>query len=257
MRKPIIAGNWKMNKSATDAVDFVRKIRRELNAIKMADSVVCPPFVALQAVSEVLQATNVGVGAQNMHFADAGAYTGEISVSMIKPYCQYVILGHSERRAYFGESDQDVNKKVKAALQTGIIPIICVGESLEQNQAGQTHSFVSGQVKAALAGLSDEEAKSCIIAYEPIWAIGTGLSASVEEAGRIIGLTVRGALSTAFNEEVAQTVRVQYGGSANPSNIGDYMRHPDIDGALVGGASLKNDFVDMVRITAEVAGIPS
>jgi len=142
------------------------------------------------------------------------------------------------------------------ALQAGLTPIICVGETLEQNQAGQTNKFVSGQVQAALAGFSDEEAKKCIIAYEPIWAIGTGLSASVEDAGRIIGLTVRGALSSAFNEEVAQTIRVQYGGSANPSNIGDYMGHPDIDGALVGGASLKNDFVEMVRIAAEVKGIP-
>jgi triosephosphate isomerase len=257
MRKPILAGNWKMNKSASEAVDFVREIRRELNNIKLADSVVCPPFVALQAVSEVLQATNVGVGAQNMHFADAGAYTGEVSVSMIKPFCQYVILGHSERRAYFQESDENVNKKVKVALRSELTPIICVGESLEQNQAGKTHSFVSGQVTAALAGVSDEDAKRCIIAYEPIWAIGTGLSASVEDAGRIIGLTVRGALASAFDEEVAQTIRVQYGGSANPSNIGDYMQHPDIDGALVGGASLKRDFVDMVRISAEVAGITS
>jgi len=256
MRKPIIAGNWKMNKTASEAVDFVREIRRGLSQITLADSVVCPPFIALPAVYDVLQATKVGIGAQNMHFAEKGAFTGEVSVSMIKPYCQYVILGHSERRELFGEIDENVNKKAKVALQAGLTPIICVGETLEQNQAGQTHEFVSGQVQAALAGFSDEEAKKCIIAYEPIWAIGTGLSASVEDAGRIIGLTVRGALSSAFNEEVAQTIRVQYGGSANPSNIGDYMGHPDIDGALVGGASLKNDFVEMVRIAAEVKGIP-
>jgi triosephosphate isomerase len=256
MRKPIIAGNWKMNKTASEAVDFVREIRRGLSQITLADSVVCPPFIALPAVYDVLQATKVGIGAQNMHFAEKGAFTGEVSVSMIKPYCQYVILGHSERREFFGEIDENVNRKAKVALQAGLTPIICVGETLEQNQAGQTNAFVSGQVQAALAGFSDEEAKKCIIAYEPIWAIGTGLSASVEEAGRIIGLTVRGALSSAFNEEVAQTIRVQYGGSANPSNIGDYMGHPDIDGALVGGASLKNDFVEMVRIVAEVKGIP-
>jgi triosephosphate isomerase len=257
MRRPIIAGNWKMNKSAAEAVKFVREIRRELNAISLADSVICPPYIALQPIAEALQATRIGVGAQNMHFADAGAYTGEISASMLKPYCQYVILGHSERRAYFAESDEGVNKKVKVALDSGLTPIVCVGESLEQNQAGLTHSFVSSQVAAALDGLSADEANRCIMAYEPIWAIGTGLSASVEDAGRIIGLTVRGAIATAFGEETAQTVRIQYGGSANPANIGDYMRHPDIDGALVGGASLKPDFVEMVRVAAEVKGVPA
>jgi triosephosphate isomerase len=257
MRRPIIVGNWKMNKSATEAVAFVREIRRDLNAISLADSVVCPPFIALQPVAEALQATRIGVGAQNMHYAASGAYTGEISSSMIKPFCQYVILGHSERRAYFAETNEDVNKKIKVALQSGLTPIVCVGESLEQNKAGQTHSFVTGQVQAALAGLSAQDVNSCIFAYEPIWAIGTGLSASVEDAGRIIGLTVRGALSTAFGEDTAQTVRVLYGGSANPGNIGDYMRHPDIDGALVGGACLNRDFIGMVRIAAEVKGTPA
>ena len=257
MRKPIIAGNWKMNKTAAEAVAFVREIRRELNQITASDSVVCPPYIALPGVHEALQATRIGVGAQNMHFAEKGAYTGELSASMIKPYCQYVILGHSERREYFAETDDYVNKKVKVALEADLTPIICVGETLEQNQAGQTDSFVSGQVRAALAGLSDEDVNRCIIAYEPIWAIGTGLSASVEDAGRFIGLTVRGAVASAFSEEVAQALRVQYGGSANPANIGDYMGHPDIDGALVGGASLKKDFIEMVRIAAEVKGIPS
>ena len=257
MRKPIIAGNWKMNKTAAEAVEFVREIRRELNGISLADSVLCPPFIALQPVFEALQATRIGVGAQNMHFADSGAYTGELSASMIVPYCQYVILGHSERRAYFAESDEGVNKKVKVALEAGLTPIICVGESLEQNKAGLTDSFVSSQVRAALDGLPADKVKGCIIAYEPIWAIGTGLSASVEDAGRIIGLTVRGAVATAYGEDTAQSVRIQYGGSANPGNIGDYMRHPDIDGALVGGASLKHDFVEMVRVAAEVKGTPS
>jgi triosephosphate isomerase len=257
MRRPIIAGNWKMNKSADEAVEFVREIRRDLNAITLADSVICPPFIALQPVAEALQATRIGVGAQNMHYAASGAFTGELSSSMIKPFCQYVILGHSERRAYFAETNEDVNKKVKVALLSGLTPIVCVGESLEQNKAGLTHSFVSDQVQAACAGLSAQDVNSCIFAYEPIWAIGTGLSASVEDAGRIIGLTVRGALSTLFGEDTAQTVRIQYGGSANPGNIGDYMRHPDIDGALVGGASLKRDFVEMVRIAAEVKGIPA
>lgn len=255
MRKPIIAGNWKMNKTVEEALQFVRDIRRNLNDIKQADSVVCPPFVALKPVAEVLKATRVGIGAQNMHFAESGAYTGEVSAAMIKPFCHYVILGHSERRAYFGETDDLVNKKVKAALQAGLTPIVCVGESLEQNQAGETHSFVSGQVQAAFSGLSADEAKRSIIAYEPIWAIGTGLSASVEDAGRIIGITVRGALADNFGESAAQAIRIQYGGSANPGNIGNYMAHPDIDGALVGGASLKPDFVEMVRIAADVSGI--
>ena len=244
-----------MNKTTAEALEFVREIRYGLNQLsQQVDSVVCPPFVALQAVSEALQPTRVGVGAQNMYFQEKGAYTGEIAPNMITPYCQYVILGHSERRAYFGETDEAVNKKVKAALAHDLIPIICVGESLEQNEAGETHSFVSSQVIAAFEGLSAEQAANCIIAYEPIWAIGTGKSASAADAGRIIGVTVRGAIANVYNEATAQQIRIQYGGSATAANIGDYMAHPDIDGALVGGASLKPDFVEMVRVTAEVSG---
>jgi triosephosphate isomerase len=255
MRKPIIAGNWKMNKSSAEAVAFVREIRNGLNQyVQKVDSIVCPPFIALQAVSEVLQATKIGIGAQNMYFQEKGAYTGEVAPDMITPYCQYVILGHSERREYFGETDEGVNKKAKAALAHNLTPIICVGESLDQNEAGETHSFVSSQVIAAFDGLSAEQAAGCIIAYEPIWAIGTGKSASSADAGRIIGITVRGAIANLYDEETAQQVRIQYGGSANPSNIADYMSHPDIDGALVGGASLKPDFVEMVRKTAELDG---
>lgn len=252
MRKPIIAGNWKMNKTADEALDFVRSIRRQLNSVNNVDSVVCPPFVALPVVSDALRGTKIGVGAQNMYFMEKGAFTGECAPEMLTPYCTYVILGHSERRAYFSETDDLVNKKVKAAIKHGLTPIICVGESLEQNEAGLTDSFVGDQVRAAFDGLTSEQASKCIIAYEPIWAIGTGKSASPADAGRIIGLTVRGALTNKFSERVAQHIRVQYGGSANPSNIGDYMAHPDIDGALVGGASLKPDFVDMVKSTASV-----
>jgi triosephosphate isomerase len=185
-----------------------------------------------------------------MHYEEKGAYTGECSPGMIKPFCQYVILGHSERRAYFAETDETVNKKVHAALAHGLTPIICVGETLSQNEAGETHDFVSGQVRAAFAGVTAEQAAGCIIAYEPIWAIGTGKSATVADAGRIIGLTVRGAIADIYGEETAQKIRVQYGGSANPANIADYMSHPDIDGALVGGASLKVDFVAMVEAAA-------
>lgn len=255
MRKPIIAGNWKMNKTTAEALEFVREIRYGLNQLsQQVDSVLCPPFVALQAVSEALQATRVGVGAQNMYFQEKGAYTGEIAPNMLTPFCQYVILGHSERRAYFGETDEAVNKKARAALTHNLTPIICVGESLEQNEAGETHSFVTSQVIAAFEGLSAEQAASCIIAYEPIWAIGTGKSAGAADAGRIIGITVRGAIANLYNEATAQQIRIQYGGSATAANIGDYMAHPDIDGALVGGASLKPEFVEMIRVTAEVSG---
>ena len=252
MRKPIIAGNWKMNKTADEALVFVREIRAGLNSIPSVDSVICPPFVALPLVSDALKGTQIGVGAQNMHYESSGAFTGECAPAMLTPFCQYVIIGHSERRAYFAETDETVNKKTKAALAIGLIPIICVGESLEQNEAGETHSFVGGQVRAAFDGLDAGQAKGCIIAYEPIWAIGTGKSASAAGAGSIIGLTVRGSIADIFGEETAQAIRVLYGGSAKPSNCHEYLGHADIDGALVGGASLKQDFVDMVRITAEV-----
>ena len=247
MRTPIIAGNWKMNKTAAEAVQFVREIRQGLQNIQGVDKVVCPPFIAIPGVYEALQATNIGIGAQNMWYEEKGAYTGEIAPNMLTPFCQYVILGHSERRAYFGETDEGVNKKVKVALAHGLTPIICVGESLAQNEAGETQAFVSGQVKAALAGLTAEQVTACIIAYEPIWAIGTGKSASAAQAGSIIGLSARGAIADVYGEAVAQQVRIQYGGSVKAHNIAEYMAHPDIDGALVGGASLKPGFVELVR----------
>ncbi|GAB4157782.1 MAG: triose-phosphate isomerase [Candidatus Promineifilaceae bacterium] len=247
MRKPFIAGNWKMNKTVDEAVAFVRQIRHGLNEIERVDSAVCPPFVALPAVADALRGTKVGVGAQNMHYADTGAYTGECAPAMLVPYCQYVILGHSERRAYYNETDDAVNRKIKAALAHGLTPIVCVGESLAQNEAGETHSFVSGQVRAAFAGIPPAQADLCVVAYEPIWAIGTGKSANPTSAGNIIGLTVRGTLADLFGEEIAQKIRIQYGGSVSPENIAEYMQHPDIDGALVGGASLKPSFVDLVR----------
>jgi triosephosphate isomerase len=254
MRKPIIAGNWKMNKTVDEAVAFVREIRHPLNSIDGVESVVCPPFIALPAVADALRATRIGVGAQNMHYEEKGAFTGECTAEMIRPFCQYVILGHSERRAYFGDTDEIVNRKAHKALAHGLTPIICVGESLAQNEAGETDAFVGGQVRAALAGLSAEQTTACVIAYEPIWAIGTGKSASAAEAGRIIGVTVRGAIAVLYGEETAQATRIQYGGSATAENIAAYMTHPDIDGALVGGGSLKPEFVEMVRQTAAVKG---
>ncbi|MGH2537924.1 MAG: triose-phosphate isomerase [Candidatus Promineifilaceae bacterium] len=251
MRKPILAANWKMNKTADEAVAFVRQIRHPLHELEGLDCVICPPFVALPAVADALAATRVAVGAQNMYFEANGAYTGEVSAPMLLPYCRYVILGHSERRAYFGESDEVVNKKVLAALAHQLTPIVCVGESLQQNEAGQTHEFVGRQVRAAFAGVSAEQAAGCVVAYEPIWAIGAGRSASPADAGRIIGLTVRGALADLYGEQVAQAARVQYGGSATADNLGDFMAQPDVDGALVGGASLKPEFVQMARIAAK------
>lgn len=250
MRIPFVAGNWKMNKTADEAVAFVTEIRDGLNAIVGVDSAVCPPSVALPGVAAAVAGTKIGVGAQNMYFEESGAYTGELAPNMIQPFCQYVILGHSERRAYFGETDEGVNKKIKAALAHGITPIVCVGESLEQNEAGETRVFVSGQVKAAFAGLTPEQAASCVIAYEPIWAIGTGRSASAEQAGTIISESVRQVIAAQFNDETAEAIRIQYGGSVNESNIAEYMQQPDIDGALVGGASLKPSFVDLVRAAA-------
>lgn len=247
MRTPFIAGNWKMNKTADEAVTFVREVRHVLNQIEGVDIAFCPPFLSIPALADVLKGTKIGLGAQNMYFEESGAFTGEIAPSMLTPFCDYVIIGHSERRAFFGETDEGVNKKIKAALKHGLTPIVCVGESLDQNEAGETHSFVSGQVRAAFAGFTTEDMEKCVIAYEPIWAIGTGKTASPAQAGQIIGVTVRGTVADMFGEETAQVVRIQYGGSVKPENAADIMAHPDIDGALVGGASLKNSFVDLVR----------
>jgi triosephosphate isomerase len=254
MRRPIVAGNWKMNKTVAEAVEFVRAIRRGLNDVEGADRVLCPPFTALAAVKELLAATGIGLGAQNMYWEEKGAFTGEVSPGMLKELCQYVILGHSERRAYFGETDEGVNRKVKAALAHGLLPIVCVGETEPQYDAGQTRAVVGGQVRGCLVGLSAEQVAGLVIAYEPVWAIGTGKAATAAGAGAVIGLTIRGTIAELYGEATAQAVRVQYGGSVTPANIAEFMAHPDIDGALVGGASLKPDFVDLVRIAAETKG---
>ncbi|HZD10445.1 MAG TPA: triose-phosphate isomerase [Candidatus Binatia bacterium] len=252
MRTPIIAANWKMNFTVEQARSFVRSIRNDLNAVTAVKSVICPPAIDIPTVYDVLQGTNVGVGAQNMYYEESGAFTGEIAPPMITPFCEFVILGHSERRALFGETDEAVNRKAHAALAHKLTPIICVGESLEQNEAGETHAFVSGQVRAALDGLSAEQVGTLVIAYEPIWAIGTGKAASADDAGNIIGSSVRDVVRELFGDGAAENVRVQYGGSTNPQNIVEFMRHPDIDGALVGGASLKPNFAAMVSRTADL-----
>jgi len=224
--------------------------------VRGVDRVLCPPFVALADVADLLKPTTIKLGAQNMHWEDKGAYTGETSPLMLKGLCQYVIIGHSERRGYFGETHEGVKRKIRAAFAHGLIPIVCVGESLEQYEAGQTEEWISGQVRAALDGLSAEQVRSVIIAYEPIWAIGTGKAATGAGANAVIGLTIRGAVADLYDEATAQALRVQYGGSVKPANTAEFMTQPEIDGALVGGASLKAaDFVEIVRIAAQVKGI--
>ncbi|MGD8904168.1 MAG: triose-phosphate isomerase [Anaerolineae bacterium] len=251
MRRPILAGNWKMNMTIADATDFVRDIRRGLNAIKTVDRVLCPPYTVLPALKDLLAATEIGLGAQNMHWEENGAYTGEIAPAMVKELCQYVILGHSERRAMFGETDEGVNRKIKAALAHVLLPIVCVGETEAEHDTGSTEQVVGGQLRGCLAGLTATEVAGLVIAYEPVWAIGTGKAATPAGAGSVIGLTIRGTIAELYDEATAQSVRVQYGGSVKPANVADFMAHPDIDGALVGGASLKADFVELVRIAAE------
>lgn len=242
-----------MNLGRSDeALAFFRKIRSGLNEIKGIDLVICPPTTVLHQFAELLAPTRIALGAQNAHWEEQGSHTGEISPVMLAGVCQYVILGHSERRVTGSnqESDEAINRKLKAALTHGLTPILCLGENLEQNRAGQTDAFVSGQVRAAFQDVEASLAASCIIAYEPIWAIGTGESASPADANRVIGLSVRGALAEIYGEQVAQQVRVQYGGSVTPENISDFMAMPEVDGALVGGASLKPQFVELARRAA-------
>ncbi len=248
MRKPIIAGNWKMHKTVAESVRLAHQIRDAVADLDTVEVVLCPPFVSLSAVEDVITDSPIEVGAQNMHWEEKGAFTGEVSPVMIKGWCEYVILGHSERREYFGETDENVNKKAKAALVHHIRPIICVGENLAQNEAGETQAFVGGQVRTAFDGISAEDATQIVVAYEPIWAIGTGKTAEPADANRIIGLSIRGTLAELYGEDVAQSIRIQYGGSVKPNNIDGFMAQPDIDGALVGGASLDADnFVPLIK----------
>jgi len=256
MRTPIIAGNWKMHKTAAESVEFVKELAPNLAQYSGVERVVCPTFLAVVSVSETLAGTEVKVGAQDVHFEEQGAFTSEVSPTMLQGLVEYVIIGHSECRAYLNETDERVNKKAKAALAHGLKPIIAVGESLEQNETGETSSFVGGQVRAALDGITAEQMANIVIAYEPIWAIGTGKSATSEQANDIIAGTVRGTLRDLYGDEVAEGVRIQYGGSVKPNNMLDYMSQPDIDGALVGGAALKvADFTELVKLAAEAKGV--
>ena len=238
MRKPIIAGNWKMNKTPGEAKALVAEL---IPMVKEAacDVVVCVPAVCYQTVKEAAEGSNVHLGAQNVHFAEKGAYTGELSADMLKAAgVEYVIIGHSERRQYFGETDITVNKRVRAAVAGGLVPIVCVGELKDEREAGYTDAIVEYQTRMALTGLTAEEVKTLVIAYEPVWAIGTGLTATDEQANETIGV-IRKAVSRQYGEAVADAVRIQYGGSMNPGNVKGLMAQPEIDGGLIGGASLK------------------
>ncbi len=256
MRTPIIAGNWKMHKTIQESVEFVSDLAPKLEPYTGVERIVGPAFVALAAVYNVLEDTDIGVTAQNIHWEESGAYTSQISPTMLQGVADYVIIGHSECRAYLNETDATVNKKAKAALAHGLKPIIAVGESLDQNETGQTQEFVGGQVRAALDGITADQMNDIVIAYEPIWAIGTGKSASGEQANGIISGTIRATLRDLYGDDVAESVRIQYGGSVKPYNMVEFMSQPDIDGALVGGASLDvDDFTALIRLAAEAKGV--
>ena len=248
MRTPFVAGNWKMHKTVEEARLLVADMLDGLQAVSGVEKVLCPPFTALLPVAAMLAGTDIGLGAQNMHWEEQGAFTGEVSPAMVAEFARYVILGHSERRAYFGETDETVNRKVHAALQHNLTPIVCVGETLAEREADLTAQVIRRQVRGALEGLTSEQVSGLVLAYEPIWAIGTGKAATAEEANRVVAEVIRSTLAEKFGEAAAQAVRVLYGGSVKPHNAAEFFAQPDIDGALVGGASLKADaFVAIVE----------
>lgn len=251
MRKPFLAGNWKMNTDSAGAVALAAGLAKELAGVDSVDVAVCPPFVYLQSVAAALSASNIALGAQNVYFESNGAFTGEISCSMLKDACcVYVILGHSERRHVIGETDELINQKVSAAINSGLLPIFCVGELLEERQAGTTTQVVANQVKKGLAGIDAERVQAVTIAYEPVWAIGTGLTATPEQAQEVHAM-IRGLLTEMYGKDIARKLRIQYGGSAKPGNTAELMAQPDVDGLLIGGASLKvEDFAAMVKTIA-------
>lgn len=254
-RIPILAGNWKMHMTVQESVAFAKALEPKLAEYGTVERVLCPTYVALPSVAEALEGSPVKVGAQNVHWETHGAYTSQISPVMLQGLCEYVIIGHSECREYLGDTDEIVNRKVKAALAHGLKPILAVGESLAQNEAGETAVFVGGQVRAALDGITPEQMAQIVVAYEPIWAIGTGKSASGAQANATIGGTVRATIEALYGTPIADSTRIQYGGSVKPGNMAEYMSQPDIDGALVGGASLKvDDFVQLVAIAAQEKG---
>jgi triosephosphate isomerase len=248
MRIPLVAGNWKMNKTVAEARDLVFKMAIQLREIRGVEKVLCPPFPSLVAVSSLLVGTDIGLGAQNMHWEAKGAFTGEVAPNMVKEFCNYVILGHSERRTYFGETDESVNKKVRAAQANDLTPIVCVGETLAQYESNQTGEVVTRQVKLGLADTDPAQAARLVIAYEPVWAIGTGRASTADNAEGVVRDLIRPALTELFGVDAAQSIRVLYGGSVTAANAAEYFDSPEIDGALVGGASLKQDeFLEITK----------
>ena len=240
-----------MNKTSEEARLLVSELLPELQAVSGVDTALCPPFPYLMQLSNMLSGSGIGLGAQNMHYEASGAFTGEVAPRMLAEFCQYVILGHSERRAIFGETDELINKKVKAALAIGLTPIVCVGETLSENEAGLTSAVVTRQIRQGLDGLTAEEGVKLVIAYEPVWAIGTGRAATSEQAQNVHANIVRKNLADLFGQEAAQSIRIQYGGSVNAKNAAELFSMPDIDGALVGGAALKSaDFSAIVKAAA-------
>jgi triosephosphate isomerase len=251
MRNKFIAGNWKMNTTRMETVALIEALNQKLSAVEKTTIMVAPPFTNLQIAGESLKGSKIKLGAQNLFWEDKGAYTGEISAPMLKDLqCEYVIIGHSERRQYFKESNQDVRQKVKAALKFGLLPIICVGESLEQRERGQTLGVVTHQIRNGLEGFSRQEAASFTVAYEPVWAIGTGKAATSSDAVEV-HKQIRTSLSEMFGNDVAQAIRIQYGGSVTGDNIATFIRETEIDGALVGGASLKAESFANIIFAAE------
>jgi len=251
MRTPFVAGNWKMNKTVAQAHQLITELLPGVQSIDGVERVFCPPFMSIPAAKELLNGSGIGLGAQNMHWEASGAYTGEVSPQMVKEFCKYVIIGHSERRTYFAETDATVNKKVLAALANDLIPIVCVGETLEENKAGKTAEVVTRQVRQGLAGISPAIAGQIVVAYEPVWAIGTGLAATAQGANEVIKNYIRQPLYELFNLAIAQSIRILYGGSVTGANAAEFFKEEDIDGALVGGASLKPDFIAIVKAAAK------
>ena len=241
MRTPVIAGNWKMNKTVAEAVSLASEIKERVAGVENVKIIVCPVFTAVKSVADVLKGSNVKVGAQDMYWETSGAYTGEVSGEMLlEAGAEYVIIGHSERRQYFGETNETVNKKLKKALSIGLKPIVCIGETLADREAGTTEAVVGKQVKEGFVGLTAEEMKGTIIAYEPVWAIGTGKTATAEQAEAVHAF-VRNLVAQLWDKETADAVIIQYGGSMKPENVASLLAQPDIDGGLIGGAALKAD----------------
>jgi triosephosphate isomerase len=251
-RIPIVAGNWKMNKTAAEARELVTGLLPSLRDVENVERVLCPPFTSLELLSGLLVDTGIGTGAQNMHWQEKGAFTGELSPEMVKEFCNYIIIGHSERRAYFGETDETINKKLYAALKHDLTPIVCVGETLDEYESNHTEEVIRRQISLDFTDIDSVNAARIVVAYEPIWAIGTGKASSAENANHVHKQVIRPALTELFGDENAQAIRIQYGGSVTAANASDFFSQSDIDGALVGGASLKpEEFIAIVKAASK------